>query len=71
MCSGGRLCSGPRVAGTTQYVQNLSHPICTRTNAWNAVGRIDGSRAGTLVVAASREAEIATVSALLSEDIFT
>ena len=39
MCSGGRLCSGPRVAGTTQYVQNLSHPIWMRTNAWNGVGR--------------------------------
>ena len=34
MCSGGRLCSGPRVDGTMQYVQNLSQPIMMRTYAW-------------------------------------
>lgn len=38
---------GPRVLGTTQYVQNLSQPIWMRTNAWNGVGRIAGSRAGS------------------------
>ena len=30
MADAGRLRSGPRVKGTTQNVQNLSHPRCTR-----------------------------------------
>ena len=28
-------------------MQNLSHPIMTRTNAWNGLGRIEGSRSGS------------------------
>ena len=47
IAAGGRLCSGPRTAGTMQYVQNLSQPIMTRMNAWNGVGRIAGSRSAS------------------------
>ena len=34
MFCGGRCTSGPRVYGTTQYVQNLLHPRVIRTYAW-------------------------------------
>src|SRR4051794_20616678 len=34
MFCGGRCTSGPRVKGTTQYVQNLLQPRVIRTYAW-------------------------------------
>ena len=47
MVAGDRACSGPRTCGTTQNAQNLSQPVCVRTNAWNGVGRICESRSGS------------------------